>query len=76
MGNDGQRLTEEPFAIRGGKLSMPKTPGLGVKLDMAQVEKAHALYKSLDVRSRNDAMAMQYLIDGWSFDPKRSALVR
>lgn len=43
---------------------------------MAQLEQAHALYRSLDVRSRNDAMAMQYLIDGWCFDPKRPALVR
>ncbi|WP_110674331.1 enolase C-terminal domain-like protein [Salinicola sp. RZ23] len=73
---DGQRLTREPLAIRDGKLRVPTTPGLGVELDMAQLEQAHALYRSLDVRSRNDAMAMQYLIDGWRFDPKRPALVR
>ncbi|WP_110650146.1 enolase C-terminal domain-like protein [Salinicola peritrichatus] len=73
---DGQRLTERPFTIREGKLTLPQAPGLGIKLDMAQVEQAHALYKRLDVRSRNDAMAMQYLIDGWTFDPKQPALVR
>lgn len=37
---------------------------------------AHQLYKSLDVTQRNDVMAMQYLIPGWEFDPKRPALVR
>ncbi|MFP4263032.1 MAG: hypothetical protein ACLFRS_06720 [Halomonas sp.] len=31
---------------------------------------------SLDVTSRNDAMAVQYLIPGWEFDPRRPALVR
>lgn len=45
-------------------------------LDQGKLDEAHALYRSLDVRARNDATAMQYLIDGWSFDPKRPALVR
>ena len=35
-----------------------------------------ASYRSLPSGSRNDAVAMQYLIDGWAFDPKRPALVR
>jgi hypothetical protein len=26
--------------------------------------------------ARDDALAMQYLIPGWKFDPKRPALVR
>ncbi|MFG6666142.1 enolase C-terminal domain-like protein [Halomonas sp. HNIBRBA4712] len=73
---DGQRITKEPFLIRDGKLKVPSTPGLGVELDEEQLMAAHRLYKSLDVTQRNDAMAMQYLIPGWSFDPKRPALVR
>ncbi|MFC0336103.1 D-glucarate dehydratase [Kushneria avicenniae] len=73
---DGQRLTEQPFEIRDGKLNVPTTPGLGVTLDQGKLDEAHALYRSLDVRARNDATAMQYLIDGWTFDPKRPALVR
>lgn len=73
---DGQRITKEPFKIRDGKLRVPETPGLGVELDMAKLEEAHNLYKSLDVRQRNDARAMQYLISGWEFNPKKPALVR
>ena len=43
---------------------------------MAEVEKAHALYKAEALGARDDAAAMQYLIPGWTFDNKRPALVR
>ncbi|CBV43296.1 enolase C-terminal domain-like protein [Halomonas elongata] len=73
---DGQRITTDPFQIRDGKLKVPSTPGLGVELDDDKLMEAHEKYKRLDVTQRNDAMAMQYLIKGWEFDPKRPALVR
>ncbi|MCX2524418.1 enolase C-terminal domain-like protein [Larsenimonas rhizosphaerae] len=73
---DGQRLTTEPFRIKGGRISVPTTPGLGITIDKAQLEAANRLYHSLEVRQRDDAMAMQYLIDGWQFDPRRPTLVR
>ena len=38
---DGQRLTKEPLQIVGGHVQVPKKPGLGIELDMAEVEKAH-----------------------------------
>jgi glucarate dehydratase len=73
---DGQRLTKEPLKIEGGLVSVPKKPGLGVELDMAEVEKAHQLYREHGLGARDDAMAMQYLIPGWTFNPKRPALDR
>jgi glucarate dehydratase len=73
---DGQRLTKEPFTIKGGLVAVPAQGGLGVELDMAEVEKAHSVYKSLDLGARDDAMAMQFLIPGWKFDPKKPCLVR
>jgi glucarate dehydratase len=73
---DGQRLTKEPLRIEGGHVQVPKRPGLGVELDMGEVEKAHQLYRQHGLGSRDDAVAMQYLIPGWSFDPKRPALDR
>jgi glucarate dehydratase len=73
---DGQRLTKEPFRIEGGRISVPETPGLGVELDMVEVEKANALYQAMGLGARNDAQAMQYLIPGWTFDNKRPCLVR
>lgn len=73
---DGQRLTREPLAIRGGKVEVPRKPGLGIELDMTEVEKAHALYRRHGLNARDDASAMQYLVPGWKFDPKRPCLVR
>ena len=73
---DGQRLTTNPFRIEGGRIAVPTAPGLGVELDMAEVEKAHAIYRGMGLGARNDAQAMQYLIPGWKFDPKRPCLVR
>ena len=73
---DGQRLTKEPLQIVGGHVQVPQKPGLGIELDMAEVEKAHRLYNEHGLGARDDAVAMQYLIPGWTFDPKRPAFVR
>jgi glucarate dehydratase len=73
---DGQRLTREPFRIANGMIAVPDRPGLGVEIDMAEIDKAHRLYASLPQGARDDAVAMQFLIPNWTFDPKRPALVR
>jgi len=73
---DGQRLTKEPLQIVGGHVQVPKRPGLGVELDMAEVEKAHRLYLEHGLGARDDATAMRTLIPDWQFDPKRPCLVR
>ena len=73
---DGQRLTREPFQIKGGLVQVPKKGGLGVEIDWGEVEKAHTVYKSLDLGARDDAAAMQFLIPGWKFDPNKPCLVR
>ena len=73
---DGQRLTRDPLKITGGMIEVPKRPGLGIELDMAEIEKAHQLYQQHGLGARDDAIAMQYLIPGWKFNPKRPALDR
>ena len=73
---DGQRLTIAPLQIKGGLVDVPKAPGLGVTLDMVEVEKAHALYNQHGLGARDDAVAMQHLIPNWRFDPKRPSMVR
>ncbi|MBU6502138.1 MAG: glucarate dehydratase [Burkholderiales bacterium] len=73
---DGQRLTRQPLQIEGGYVKVPTRGGLGVELDMQEVEKAHQLYLQHGLGARNDAQAMQYLIPGWQFDHKRPSLVR
>jgi glucarate dehydratase len=71
---DGQRLTRGPLKIAEGRIAVPDQPGLGVELDMEQVEVAHQLYLKEGLGARDDAMAMQYLRPGWTFDPKRPCL--
>jgi glucarate dehydratase len=73
---DGQRLTREPLQIQNGQISVPKKPGLGIELDMVEVEKAHQLYLQHGLGARDDAIAMQYLLPGWKFNPKMPCLVR
>ncbi len=73
---DGQRLTNEPLQIVSGRVQVPTVPGLGVELDMVEVEKAHQLYKQHGLGARDDATPMQSLMPGWQFDPKRPAFDR
>ncbi len=62
--------------IKGGKIAVPQKPGLGVEIDPARLEAAHQLYLKLPSGSRDDAVAMQFLLPGWKFDPKKPCLVR
>jgi glucarate dehydratase len=73
---DGQRLTKEPFKIVGGMVDVPAKPGLGIEIDMERIEKAYQLYIQKGLGSRNDAIAMQYLVPNWKFDPKKPCMVR
>ena len=73
---DGQFLTQNPLQIRNGFVEVPSTPGLGVTVDRTALQRANALYLEHGLGARNDAMAMQYLIPGWQFDPKRPCMVR
>ncbi len=73
---EGERLTREPLKIVGGMVEVPKRPGLGIELDMDEVAKAHECYQQNALGARDDAVAMQFLIPGWTFDNKRPCLVR
>ena len=73
---DGECLTKEPLQIAGGRVEVPDRPGLGVDLDMAAVDRAHALYLRQGLGARDDAAAMQALVPNWRFDAKRPALMR
>ena len=73
---DGERLTQQPFQIKNGFIDLPEKPGLGVELDMGEVERAHRLYLQHGLGARDDAIAMQYLIPGWKFNNKSPCMVR
>ena len=71
-----ERLTREPLQIVDGCIALPDKPGLGVEADREQIRKAHQLYLENSLGARDDAVGMQYLIPGWTFDNKRPCLVR
>ncbi|GLS99183.1 glucarate dehydratase [Sphingobium jiangsuense] len=73
---DGQYLTRDPLRIVNGQVAVPDRAGLGVSIDEDALAAAHALYRDHGLGARDDALAMQYLIDGWSFDNKRPCMVR
>ncbi|MEU9738822.1 enolase C-terminal domain-like protein [Micromonospora chersina] len=73
---DGQALTRTPLQIRDGRIAVPTAPGLGVELDRDALAAAHELYLEYGLGARDDAVAMQYLVPGWAFDPKRPCLLR
>ena len=71
-----ERLTREPLRIVDGLIQVPNRPGLGIEPDMDRIHKAHELYKRVGSVARDDAMAMQYLVPGWKYDPKQPSLGR
>ncbi len=73
---DGQALTKEPLRIEDGQVRVPSRPGLGIELDSDALEAAHQAYRNMGLGARDDAAAMQFLVPGWRFDPKRPCLVR
>ncbi|MYM75369.1 glucarate dehydratase [Duganella sp. FT134W] len=71
-----ERLTREPLRIMNGAVAVPDKPGLGIEPDMDRIERAHALYKKVAQGARDDAVAMRFLVPGWTYDPKRPSLAR
>ncbi len=71
-----ERLTKEPFQFVGGDVIVPDRPGLGVEIDLDRLAAAHELYKKIGGGMRDDAVAMQYLVPGWTYDAKKPSLGR
>ncbi|MCT8137146.1 glucarate dehydratase [Anaerobacillus sp. CMMVII] len=71
-----EHLTKEPLKIVDGHIRVPDKPGLGIEIDMDEVHKAHEMYNNMGLGSRDDSVAMQYLIPNWKFNNKRPCLVR
>lgn len=73
-----ERLTLNPLRIADGCIELPAEPGLGITVDRVQLQKAHSLYQQVCAGggARDDALAMQDLIPGWKFDPKRPCMLR
>ena len=73
---DGQRLTKEPLRIVDGHVQVPTSPGWASNWTWPRSTRRTRCTCSTAWGARDDALAMQYLMPGWRFDPKRPCLVR
>jgi len=71
-----ERLTKEPLRIVDGLVQVPEKAGLGIEPDMDAIFRANEAYKNLGSGARDDAVAMQYLVPGWKYDPKQPSIGR
>jgi glucarate dehydratase len=71
-----EQLTKEPLSIVGGQVAVPERPGLGIEPDMDRIAQAHELYRKVAAGARDDAMAMRYLVPGWTYDAKKPSIGR
>lgn len=70
------RRSSSPNVLHKHQNDLPKKGGLGIEIDRDQLMKANKLYIENCLGARDDAKGMQYLIPGWTFDPKRPCMVR
>ncbi len=54
-----------------GALVISNEPGLGVELDRAALAKLHQQFLDCGLTERNDAVEMQKVVPGWTFQPTR-----
>ena len=73
---DGQRANEGAAAHLETARSRSRSSRPRRRDRSHGIEAAHALYKQHGLGARDDAIAMQFLIPGWTFDDKRPCLVR
>jgi glucarate dehydratase len=71
-----ERLTRDPLIIAGGEVAVPQAPGLGITPDFDRIDAAHELYKNVAGTARDDAVAMRYLVPGWTYHRKQPSLGR
>jgi glucarate dehydratase len=64
-------VTGGRMRIEGGCVTLPKGPGLGVELDRAALERAHATFERCGLQERNDEVEMQKKVPDWKFEATR-----
>jgi glucarate dehydratase len=63
---DGTDIIDGPnLPIRGGRMDVPKGPGLGVTLDRDKLSRANEVYRKAGMSRRDDATLMRRLEPGW-----------
>jgi len=63
---DDEIIVGGKVPIRGGCVAVTDAPGLGVELDRNRLAALHEVYRSIDIRSRDDARQMRKYRPDWS----------
>ena len=66
LADDADILDGPKLAIKGGKMSIPAGPGLGVRLNPDKLARAHAIYLKAGMLGRDDGPLMRKLEPGWN----------
>ena len=64
--DDADILDGPKLSIRGGTMSVPRGPGLGVSLDPDKLARAHEVYARSTQRRRDDGRLMRQIEPGWT----------
>jgi glucarate dehydratase len=67
-----ERLTKEPLRIVGGAVEVPQGPASGSRSTWTRCWRRTSCTRRSGGTARDDAMAMQYLVPGWKYDPKKA----
>ena len=70
------RLTREPLKIVGGQVAVPERPGPGSNSTWRRSRPHMRFIGKVGGTARDDAVAMRYLVPGWTYDPKRPSFGR
>jgi glucarate dehydratase len=63
--DDADIINGPKLPIRGGRMEIPRGPGLGVELDPDRLARAYEVYRKSGMRGRDDASLMRKLEPGW-----------
>jgi glucarate dehydratase len=63
---EGADIIEGPnLTISNGHMKTPTAPGVGVRLDLDKLARAHEIYTKCGMRERDDATTMRMVEPGW-----------
>jgi glucarate dehydratase len=62
---DADIIVGPKLPIAGGKMAVPRGPGVGVDLDRDRLARAHEIYRKCGMRGRDDAFTMRLVEPGW-----------
>jgi glucarate dehydratase len=67
--DDADILVGPKLPIREGHMNVPEAPGVGVRLDLDKLARAHEVYRKSGMQERDDASLMRKIDPAWDGKP-------